>query len=246
MFCCNQRRMFNLIFFCFVALTLAGCGAEIDAPTASISSDGSDQSEAKITSKGYVEPVQLSASEPATDSPAQVGLDLFPEVLVQTSMGEFRLRLNGEKSPKTVENFLENYVNRGFYSQTIFHYVDTKHMIAGGGFSVTRESKPTLTSIRNEAHNGLSNRRGTIAMARDAEFSDSAKSQFFINLSDNSHLDHQENEDGLVTGYCVFGEVVEGIEIVEQIAAVPVVDDGDFQSTPAVPVIIESIRNVER
>lgn len=136
------------------------------------------------------------------------------KVQISTSLGPITVQLNEEKAPKTVSNFI-NYVESGFYEGTIFHRVIEDFMIQGGGLDKEMNSKSTNAPIENEADNGLSNTYGTIAMARTAD-PHSASAQFFINTNDNLFLDHQsKTDDGW--GYCVFGEVVEGIEVVNQI-----------------------------
>lgn len=135
-------------------------------------------------------------------------------VLISTSLGDIKLELYEEEAPITVANFL-SYVEEGFYDSTIFHRVINNFMIQGGGITADMKQKPTKAPIKNEADNGLKNERGTIAMARTAEVN-SATSQFFINHRDNAFLDHGARD----FGYAVFGKVVEGIEIVDKIAAV--------------------------
>ena len=137
-----------------------------------------------------------------------------PMVLISTSLGDIKLELYEEEAPITVANFL-SYVEEGFYDSTIFHRVINNFMIQGGGITADMKQKPTKPPIKNEADNGLKNDRGTIAMARTADVN-SATSQFFINHTDNSFLDHGARD----FGYAVFGKVVEGIEIVDKIASV--------------------------
>lgn len=137
-----------------------------------------------------------------------------PMVLISTSLGDIKLELYEEKAPITAANFL-SYVEEGFYDNTIFHRVINNFMIQGGGMTADMKQKQTKDPIKNEADNGLKNERGTIAMARTADVN-SATSQFFINHRDNAFLDHGARD----FGYAVFGKVVEGIEIVDKIAAV--------------------------
>ncbi len=137
-----------------------------------------------------------------------------PMVLISTSHGDIKLELYEKEAPVTVANFL-SYVEEGFYDNTIFHRVISNFMIQGGGMTADMKQKPTKAPIKNEADNGLKNERGTIAMARTAVV-DSATSQFFINHRDNAFLDHGARD----FGYAVFGKVVEGIEVVDKIAAV--------------------------
>ncbi len=135
-------------------------------------------------------------------------------VLISTSLGDIKLELYEEEAPITVANFL-SYVEEGFYDNTIFHRVINNFMVQGGGITADMKQKPTKAPIKNEAENGLKNERGAIAMARTADVN-SATSQFFINHRDNSFLDHGVRD----FGYAVFGKVVEGIEVVDKIAAV--------------------------
>ena len=137
-----------------------------------------------------------------------------PMVLISTSLGDIKLELYEEEAPITVANFL-SYVEEGFYDNTIFHRVINNFMIQGGGIAADMKQKPTKAPIKNEAENGLKNERGTIAMARTADVN-SATSQFFINHRDNAFLDHGVRD----FGYAVFGKVIEGIEVVDKIAAV--------------------------
>jgi len=144
------------------------------------------------------------------------GQDTPPRVALETSHGTIVLELNPEKAPITVENFL-GYVERGWYDGTVFHRVIADFMIQGGGFTADMQKKITRPEIENESKNGLSNERGTIAMARTGE-PHSATAQFFINLVDNDGLDGKPNS----WGYAVFGKVVEGIDMVDSIAKVEV------------------------
>jgi peptidyl-prolyl cis-trans isomerase A (cyclophilin A) len=137
-----------------------------------------------------------------------------PMVVLTTSLGEITIELNEEKAPISVKNFLD-YVDAQFYDGTIFHRVIKGFMIQGGGFTPDMQQKATRPTIRNEADNGLKNVRGSLAMAR-TQIKDSATAQFFINLVDNSFLDHGSRD----FGYAVFGQVVQGMEVVDKIAAV--------------------------
>ncbi len=160
-------------------------------------------------------------------------------VVISTSLGEIRLSLDSEKAPVTVANFL-SYVDDGFYDNTIFHRVIPGFMVQGGGMDATMGEKATKAPIRNEAKNGLRNLRGTIAMARTQQV-DSATAQFFINLSNNSFLDHGSRD----FGYAVFGEVVGGMEVIDSIAGVPTGRRGMHENVPIKPVTILSIKRVD-
>lgn len=155
-------------------------------------------------------------------------------VLITTNKGNIKLELDAEKAPKTVANFLD-YVAKGHYDNTIFHRVIGDFMIQGGGFDATMKQKPTATTVENEAKNGLKNDKYTVAMARTSD-PHSASAQFFINTKNNAFLDYP-GQDGW--GYAVFGKVVEGADIVDQINKVKTGRSGMFSDVPSDPVIIE-------
>jgi cyclophilin family peptidyl-prolyl cis-trans isomerase len=163
-----------------------------------------------------------------------------PKAVITTSLGKITVELDMEHAPLTVHNFL-TYANAKHYDQTIFHYVEPGEMLLGGGFTADLKEKAASEPIRNEAHNGVKNRRGTIAMSRSPESIDSATCQFFINLADNPKLDFRDRTPEEY-GYCVFGRVVTGADVVDRIAAMPTRDQGDFVSVPVTPVVIESVR----
>ncbi|QOH80571.1 peptidylprolyl isomerase B [Plesiomonas shigelloides] len=159
-------------------------------------------------------------------------------ITLHTNHGDIVLQLNHEKAPITAKNF-EDYCREGFYSNTIFHRVIDGFMIQGGGMEPGMVEKETKASIKNEANNGLKNKRGTIAMARTMD-PHSASSQFFINVADNDFLNFRaENRDGW--GYCVFGEVVEGMDVVDKIKGVSTGSYGYHQDVPRDEVIINSV-----
>ena len=160
------------------------------------------------------------------------------KVTMETSMGTISLELNDEKAPETVANFV-GYAKAGHYDGTIFHRVIDGFMIQGGGFTKDMNQKPTGEPVRNEAMNGLKNRRGTIAMARTMVV-DSATSQFFINLVDNDFLDFQSpTPQGF--GYAVFGQVIDGMEVVDKIAKVRTGFSGPHQNVPEDPILIKKV-----
>jgi cyclophilin family peptidyl-prolyl cis-trans isomerase len=160
-------------------------------------------------------------------------------VVMTTNMGVIEIELFSDKAPATVANFL-SYVMESYYDSTIFHRVMKGFMIQGGGFAADFARKPTKPPIKNEAANDLRNKRGTIAMARTGEIH-SATSQFFINLVDNGSLDHK-NDTPRGFGYCVFGKVVRGLDVVDRIAEVNVRQGTISEAVPTVPVVIESVR----
>ncbi len=159
-----------------------------------------------------------------------------PTVTLQTSLGDIVLQLDAEKTPVTVNNFLQ-YVKEGFYDGTIFHRVIKGFMIQGGGLTIDMAKKQTNAPITNEADNGLSNKRGTIAMARTGA-PHSATSQFFINTVDNKPLDHRGKTSPQGWGYCVFGNVIKGMEVVDKIAAVPTGIKSGRRDVPTTPIKI--------
>ncbi len=167
--------------------------------------------------------------------------DAHPQVVLDTSMGPITLELDREKAPKTVDNFLK-YVDSGYYNGLIFHRVINQFMIQGGGFTENMQEKGGQADpITNESRNGLSNKRGTIAMARTSD-PDSATSQFFINLVDNGSAGARLDGSGFRPGYAVFGKVIEGMETVDKIAAVPTARRGQHENVPEKPVVIKSAK----
>ena len=163
------------------------------------------------------------------------------QVKLTTNFGAITLQLDAEKAPKTVENFL-TYVKDGHYNNTVFHRVIKGFMIQGGGMEPGMKQKDCRAPIENEAANGLKNKRGTIAMARTGD-PHSATAQFFVNVVDNDFLDFK-SPSGNGWGYCVFGEVVEGLDVVDAIRAVKTGNSGFHQDVPAEDVIIEKAEAV--
>lgn len=156
-----------------------------------------------------------------------------PQVTMVTSLGTIVMELNPAKAPVSVDNFL-NYVESGFYVNTIFHRVESNFVIQGGGFTSALTQPATMPAIKLEAGNGLSNLRGTVAMAR-TNVLDSATSQFFVNVVDNAALDTSNG------GYAVFGKVVQGLDVVDKIRAVPVSTQGGLTNVPVTPITINSV-----
>lgn len=165
-----------------------------------------------------------------------------PQVVFETNRGEFVIELYQDKAPKTVENFLK-YVNSGFYKDTIFHRVIRRFMIQGGGFTADMIEKQTNTPIINEAANGLANDIGTIAMARTSD-PNSATSQFFINLENNQFLNYRGPEPELI-GYCVFGRVLKGMDVVREIGISPTGFVGGYSDVPQAPIVIQNVKLVK-
>jgi peptidyl-prolyl cis-trans isomerase B (cyclophilin B) len=162
-------------------------------------------------------------------------------VVIETSLGTLKIELYADKAPITVANFL-GYVADQFYDNTIFHRVIPGFMIQGGGFESGMKQKKTKANIKNESSNGLSNSRGTLAMARTS-VPDSASSQFFINAKDNTFLDKAQAQDRV--GYCVFGKVIEGADVLAKIEAVKTATKSGHGDVPVQDVIIRSVRLAE-
>ena len=222
------RRWFTKQLFCAIAalaMTIAGgCGSQdTELPTANL--------------------VGSYRVAPDTKQFERLRFNQCPEVQVHTSAGDFTVLLDGVKAPLTVDNFLA-YAQSGYYDGTIFHQLYDGFILLGGGFDVQMHSKPTHSTVRNEAHNGLKNHRYAVAMARQADAIDSASSQFFINLADNTSLDYVDSSADKY-GYCVFGEVTDGKEVIDKIASGEVHRSGNFENVPVHPVVIESIRRVK-
>lgn len=166
----------------------------------------------------------------------------MPEnIIIETSKGNIGITLDSEKAPITVKNFL-SYVDEKFYDGTIFHRVIKGFMIQGGGFTPDMKQKPTKGSIKNESANGLANKRGTISMAR-TNVPDSATSQFFINTVNNGFLDKAQAGDGV--GYCVFGTVTSGLEVLDSIETVKTGNKMGHGDVPTEPVEIKSIKRAQ-
>lgn len=164
-------------------------------------------------------------------------------IKLQTNHGDIIIKLFADEAPETVKNFIQ-YVQDGHYDNTIFHRVISNFMIQGGGFEPGMQQKPVRAPIKNEANNGLSNKVGTLAMARTMD-PHSASSQFFINVSDNAFLDHT-SETSQGWGYAVFGEVVEGMDVVNAIKAVDTTSRAGHQDVPREDVIIEKAEVIKK
>ena len=160
------------------------------------------------------------------------------KIIIKTTSGDIKIELYDDKAPITSENFIK-YIESGYFTDTIFHRVIKDFMIQGGGFTTEMSEKDSMPSIQNEANNGVSNERGTIAMARTPD-PHSASSQFFINLKDNNFLDFTaETPQGW--GYCAFGKVFEGMDILDKIALVDTGSYGAHQDVPKEPITINEI-----
>jgi cyclophilin family peptidyl-prolyl cis-trans isomerase len=172
---------------------------------------------------------QTSSPQPAPGNPL---------VVVETSLGSFTIELFKDQAPVSTQNFLQ-YVKEGFYPGTIFHRVVAGYVIQGGGFTEDLTEKHTRPPIQNEATNGLSNRRGTVAMAR-TRLLRSGTSQFYVNVADNRSLDHTGFSPDEF-GYAVFGRVVDGMDVVDHIATVPTTERGGMPNVPVTPVFIKGV-----
>ena len=162
-------------------------------------------------------------------------------ILISTSKGDIRLQLDEENTPNTAANFLE-YARRGFYNDTFFHRVISGFMIQGGGLNAQMETKATGATVENEAKSGKQNKRGSVAMARTSD-PHSATAQFFINLADNAFLNFT-GEQAQTYGYCVFGEVVEGMDVVDLIAKVKTGQRSGHGDVPMEDVMIHSVTEI--
>ncbi len=176
-----------------------------------------------------------SSSEPKTN---QMEKAENPIAVIHTNRGDVTVRLLRDKAPITVNNFLV-YAKEGFYDGTIFHRVIEDFMIQGGGFTSGMRHKPTHEAIKNEANNGVANKRGTVAMARTADVN-SATAQFFINVVDNAFLDHRGDSRNEY-GYAVFGEVIDGMDVVDAIRRVQTQSQGAHQNVPVEAIVIKSV-----
>jgi cyclophilin family peptidyl-prolyl cis-trans isomerase len=192
---------------------------------------------ALILSSGFVQADVMQGAVPV-QAPAPKELKNV-QIIIDTSLGTITAELYPAKAPATVSNLLA-YVDAKFYDTTIFHRVIDGFMVQGGGFTRDMIQKKNQAPVKNEADNGLHNERGTLAMARTM-IVDSATSQFFINLVDNSFLDFKSKTDA-GWGYCVFGKVVEGMDVVDKIAKVRTDLSGRLQNVPVEPVVINSVR----
>ena len=238
-----RSAQYFLLLTSALLLFAVGCGSG-DSPSAP---------ESSIAAKAANEPASRSADSPGSSKvtvtreaakPERPKVNVHPEVLIQTSAGDIKIRLDAEKAPRTVDNFLRNYVDRGFYDRTVFHHVEKGFMVATGGYTSELQAKSTRSEIVNEAHNGLKNQRGAVAMARRPEYIHSATSQFFIDLVDNPSLDHQGRDDDSTYGYCVFGQVTAGMDVVDAIADLEVASKGPFPKYPVEPVVIHTIKRL--
>lgn len=233
-------------------LSLTGCGGK-EAATAGTSGEdatpdvtaASASSGAKTTSASTPAVATINyQNQPSIYGNADSSAIANPVVILHTSAGDIQMELFMEQAPQTVGNFLDNYARQGAYENTIFHYVDPKGFILGGGYTADLTARPTRGGINNESDNGLSHERGTVAMSHEPADPHSATCQFFINVVDNTGLNYQGNEPDQ-RGYCVFGRVTQGMEIVDQIAAATLGPQEGFDNLPAEAIVIQSVEEVK-
>ena len=212
---------------------------------------GSKTQPATVVDAAAVETAQSGASVPAitptsaTRARPPEPKPVDPKVVLHTSLGDITIQLFQEKAPRTVENFLRGYAERGYYDQTIFHHAEPGLMLIAGGYTAELERKPARAPIYNESRNGLSNAWATVAMIREAHAPHSAASEFFINLADNPDFDFHASADDEQFGYCVFGEVIGGMDIVDRIAKLETTNQGDFTKIPSPLATILSIERLQ-
>lgn len=227
-----MRHLFLASFWTLLILMPAACGK-----TEPVESSGSTPAAGEKAGKAAA-PAQPRAGAETRSGKAPDDDDPAPRVELVTSLGRIVVELDRKRAPRTVENFLR-YVEDGHYEGTVFHRVIRDFMIQGGGFTVDGRKKPTRPPIPLEADNGLSNVRGTIAMARTSD-PDSATAQFYINVVDNRALDPRPGRPG----YTVFGKVVEGMNVVDEIRNLPTTARGRFANWPKEPVVIRKARRL--
>lgn len=222
------------LFVLIPVLALTGCQkGDAPPPTAAVAGPGGEKVD--MHNGGAAEAMLVKSDQDPQ----------HPIYEFETTHGKFVVRLDAEKAHLTVDNF-RNYAARGFYDLTIFHQLvkGSPQILLGGGYTADLKEKKSFTPIRNEAHNGLKNRRGTIAMFHRPNDEDSATSQFFINIADNDSLNFKSRSpEGY--GYCVFGEVTEGMDVLDRIAKTPVHDTDKFFGLPVETVAIKSIRQIK-
>jgi cyclophilin family peptidyl-prolyl cis-trans isomerase/predicted small lipoprotein YifL len=224
------RRALAILLSCGLA-SLAGCG---QAEPGNVPTAAANSPETSVYSPGKTSPDSMSVKK--FDSK-------YPEVVLETTLGPITLRLDAEKAPLTVGNFL-NYVERGHYNGTIVHEVHKNFIALLGGYTENLKERTGDFPIRNEAANGLENKRYSVAMARLPQSIDSATTHFFINLHDNKSLNHS-GKDADKFGFCVFGEVIAGREIVDQLNSVSTTAKQDFPALPATTIAVQNVKRIK-
>ena len=238
-------------WWCGLTLMLAatltaslGCGGGEEGATNTPTDKPETTAETDNTTPRVTPTVGTDEPSPFNNTPKAATIT-NPVVIFRTSHGEITVELDAKNAPVTVDNFLANYVERGFYNDTIFHYVESG-MIVGGGYNTENELKETRSPIRCEADNGGSNQRGTLAMARAPDLIHSATSQFFFNMADNSSFDHQSTDSAETYGYCVFGKVTGGMAVLDKIAGVATNETEISPKVPVEPVVIRTIEVIKQ
>ncbi|MDR2013506.1 MAG: peptidyl-prolyl cis-trans isomerase [Rhodanobacter sp.] len=230
--------MFRRSLLALLLLVPAFAFAQTTAPAPTPAKPATAKPAKPPAAKGAAKP---AATKPTGKTASDTATPPAPKVLLKTSLGDITLELYPDKAPKSVDNFL-GYVNGGFYDGTIFHRVIGSFMIQGGGFTKDLRQKPTKAPIVIESKNGLSNARGTLAMARTSD-PNSATAQFFINTVDNPRLDYVSDTN---PGYCVFGKVITGMDTVDKISKSETGPQGPFRSdVPVTPVVIETASAIQ-
>ncbi len=222
-----------LIIGFLLTLGLGGCGS-----TESNTTTARTTTETASNQQGTPPPANTQTTEQKTTGDTMSN----PKVLIETSKGNITVELNAEKAPNTTANFI-SYVKDGFYDGTIFHRIIPGFMVQGGGMKPDMSEKSNKGPIQNEANNGLTNDRGTLAMARTPD-PHSASSQFFINVADNDFLNFK-NESMQGWGYAVFGKVTDGMDVVDAIVAVKTGNHGGHQNVPVEPVTMDKVTVIE-
>jgi peptidyl-prolyl cis-trans isomerase A (cyclophilin A) len=189
-----------------------------------------------------ISPLALIAQTAKPAATPAAAASPHPQVVLHTSMGDITIELYPDKSPKSVANFLQ-YVHEGFYSGTVFHRAILGYLVQGGLYTRDLQPKRTHSAIASEADNGLSNLRGTVAVARGAD-PNSGTAQFFFNLVDNRRLDFVGNQSGLTWGYAVFGKVIKGMDVVDKMATLPTRGLGPFAGDVPNPLVVIDSANV--
>lgn len=225
-------------------LALTGCNSSSESvaendparPAAGPSSDTAAQTTAAGTEGGNTpDEVPVELDEPSHE--------YYPTVVLKTSLGQVTVKLDAKRAPRTVNNFL-HYVENGHYNETIFHQIDSGYVVLGGSYTPELREKGARYPIANEADNGMKNVRGTIAMARRPDEIDSATCQFFINVNDNPNLDHC-GDSPEEFGFCVFGEVIEGMDVIDKMSDLEVRDTEQFEKLPVETVLLETARRTQ-
>lgn len=230
-----MTRSDSLRLLMVVVVAVCGCSK---APENNAATNGASPTTSTTTAHAATAN-STSAETVAVTAPVEEG---DPIVVLNTSLGNIFVRLYQRQSPRTVANFID-YVRTGHYNFTVFHQVEPGYVALGGAFDEQLKPKPVRYPVVNEANNGLKNIRGSLAMARDPGDANSATSMFFINLADNPKLDHQGSSPEQF-GFCVFGQVIDGLDVLEKLSAVKTGKVEGFTSMPTTPVVLHSVKGV--